>query len=112
MHEPLARQVRRQSPARGSFAFACLGGAALLSFLRRNLGRCLILRRVFYELGELQFELIKELAATLRGGAVLLVAQLRNGQLQRLDQLVLGEDHRFQRGDIVGQGGARHGPRP
>ena len=106
MHKPLARQVRRQSPARGSFAFAWLGGAAWLGCLRRNLGRCLILRRVLFKLGELQFELINELAAALRGRAVLLVAQLGDGQLQRLDQLILGEDHGFQRGDIVGQGGA------
>ena len=63
MHKPLTRQLRRQSPAGGSFTIAWFCYAARFGRWPRKLGRRFILRGVLLKLGELQFKLVDEFAA-------------------------------------------------
>jgi hypothetical protein len=87
MHEALARQMRRQWPPCRPFALegydVDFGGSGGLGHSELDLR--LRLRRICFEIGELKLKLLQDRAA-LCGLPELRVAQLRDRELQLLDQ--------------------------
>jgi hypothetical protein len=113
-HDALARQMLGQ---RTTGRQAPLGSRARLRGLRRrDLGRGRLLGPPRHQLPELQLQLVHQHRGALGGGAEPVVLQLGDGELEMLDlcveivrALVLGDQHRLQRGDIVGKrGGVEH----
>jgi hypothetical protein len=111
MDDALARQMLRQRTAGGlDLPIFVLRGRWLCRW-RCKLGRSLLFRDAFLQLGQLQLKLIQKLAATLRRRAMSGVLELGNCQLQRLDHLIPRNHHRLQGSDVGGQwrSGLRHG---
>jgi hypothetical protein len=106
MNDALTWQMLRQRAAgRLDLPIFVLRGRWLCRW-RCKLGRGLLFRNAFLQLGQLQLKLIEKLAATLRRRAMSGVLELGNCQLQRLDHLIPRNHHRLQGSDVGGQWGS------